>query len=244
MLQKHIDMKLGINVWYVTLLLASTAGFCDTITFVTANQLFSAHVTGNFIVFAYDVIMGSDARAWIKLLTLPVFVLSVMAGGWMIGKGFNRYSMLLAESILLIAAGLIDLGFRLYGAAELPWSVCVIVMPVVFAMGLQNAFGKAFGKETHGPTTMMTGNVTQASLDIEAFFRPGFRDDQILLSLKKQGVTIGSFLGGCLLGAVLGKQAGLTAVALPGLALAYCHWVTVQRAQIPDNMTGAANSIK
>ena len=39
-------------------------------------------------------------------------------------------------------------------------------MLTVFALALQNTFGRLFPKETHGPTTMMTGNVTQASLDL------------------------------------------------------------------------------
>jgi uncharacterized membrane protein YoaK (UPF0700 family) len=214
-------MKKAINVWFVTLLLASIAGFCDTITFVAADQLFSAHVTGNFIVFAYDVVTGSEARAWIKLLTLPVFIISVMTAGWIIRKGRHRYFLLLAESILLISGGLVALAFKLIGATDLSWPVYFVVMLVVFAMGLQNAFGRVFSKETHGPTTMMTGNVTQAALDIGAFFRSKFKDGEARLSLRKLGVNIGSFLGGCLLGAILGKQVGLGAVALPGLALAF-----------------------
>jgi uncharacterized membrane protein YoaK (UPF0700 family) len=177
-------MKIGINVWYVTLLLASIAGFCDTITFVAADRVFSAHVTGNFIVFAYDVVTDSDKRAWIKFMTLPIFIISVMTGGWI----------------------------------------------VVLAMGLQNTFGKVFSKETYGPTTMMTGNVTQAALDLGIFFRSKFKDDEARLSLRKLGANIGGFLGGCLLGAVLGKQVGLAAIALPGLALAYCHLVKARSA--------------
>jgi uncharacterized membrane protein YoaK (UPF0700 family) len=34
----------------------TVADFCDTVTFVAAGKLFSAHVTDNFIVFAYDII--------------------------------------------------------------------------------------------------------------------------------------------------------------------------------------------
>jgi len=213
-------MKIGINIWSLTLLLASVAGFCDTITFVSADQVFSAHVTGNFIVFAYDVVTGSDVRAWIKLMTLPVFIIAVMTGGWMIGKWPNRYLLLLAESILLIAGGLVALGLKLSGAIHLHWPVYTVVALVVFAMGLQNAFGRVFSKETHGPTTMMTGNVTQAALDFGNLFRSKFKDTETRLSLKKLGVNIGGFLAGCLLGAVLGKQVGLTALALPGLVLA------------------------
>jgi uncharacterized membrane protein YoaK (UPF0700 family) len=222
-------MKIGINVWWVTLLLASIAGFCDTITFVAADQVFSAHVTGNFIVFAYDVVTGSDARAWIKLMTLPVFIIAVMTAGWIIGKRPDRYLLLLSESILLIAGGLVALGFKLYGVTALQWPAYIVVTFVVFAMGLQNAFGRLFGKETHGPTTMMTGNVTQAALDFGALFRSKFKDAETRLSLKKLGVNIGGFLGGCLLGAILGKQVGLTALVLPGLVLAYCIFTQLYR---------------
>lgn len=207
-------------MWYITLLLASIAGFCDTLTFVAAGQLFSAHVTGNFILFAYDVVSRSDGRAWIKLITLPVFILSVMTGGWLIEKKPGRYSLLLYESVLLIGGGLVALAFR---------SSYIVVTLIVFAMGLQNAFGKVFSKETYGPTTIMTGNVTQASLDIAALLRSKFKDEGARLSLNKLLVNIGGFLGGCLLGAVLGKQIGLCAVILPGLGLLLCHWMTAKK---------------
>jgi len=40
------------NINRFTLLLALVAGYSDTATFMGANGTFSAHVTGNFIVFA------------------------------------------------------------------------------------------------------------------------------------------------------------------------------------------------
>lgn len=223
-----MQRQIGINVWYVTLLLASIAGFCDTITFVAANQLFSAHVTGNFVVFAYDVITGSDGRVWIKLITFPVFIISVVTGGWLIEKAPGRYFLLLFESVLLILGGLVALVFRLYGIYDLQWPSYIVAMLVVFAMGLQNAFGRIFSKETYGPTTIMTGNVTQVSLDIATLLRSKFKDEDSRLSLRKLMVNIGGFLGGCLLGAILGKQVGLSAVVLPGLGLLFCHWITAK----------------
>jgi uncharacterized membrane protein YoaK (UPF0700 family) len=223
-----VQRQIEINVRYVTLLLASIAGFCDTITFVAADQLFSAHVTGNFIVFAYDVVTGSNGRAWIKLITLPVFIISVITGGWLIKKVPDRYFLLLSESVLLILGGLVALVFRLYGIYDLQWPSYIVVMLIVFAMGLQNAFGKVFSKETYGPTTVMTGNVTQASLDIGTLLRSKLKDEDSRLSLRKGMVNIGGFLGGCLLGAILGKQVGLSAVVLPGLGLLFCHWITAK----------------
>ncbi|HEY0175132.1 MAG TPA: YoaK family protein, partial [Pedobacter sp.] len=83
------------KIWYVTILLTVVAGYCDTVTFVAADNIFSAHVTGNFIVFAYQIVKGSDLNAWVKLLTFPVFILSVITGAWIAGKAANHHMILL-----------------------------------------------------------------------------------------------------------------------------------------------------
>src|ERR1700742_1710164 len=92
----------------LSLLLAIIAGFCDTLTFVTVNE-FSAHVTGNFIVFAYDIIKGGDSQSWIKLITFPVFIAAIITGGWVIGRTLNKYTILLLEGLVLAVAGLLAL---------------------------------------------------------------------------------------------------------------------------------------
>src|ERR1700723_2599095 len=61
-----------------TLLLTLVASFCDASTFVGAGRLFSAHVTGNFIVLAYDLVHGADRHEWSKLLAFPMFFSAVM----------------------------------------------------------------------------------------------------------------------------------------------------------------------
>jgi uncharacterized membrane protein YoaK (UPF0700 family) len=200
-----------------SLLLASIAGFCDTLTFVTANE-FSAHVTGNFIVFAYDVIKGGDTGSWIKLITLPVFIAAVITGGWVIDKTLNKCTILLLEGIVLAATGLLALFLEVQHVSSI-WLTYSITMPIVFAMGLQNAFGKLFSKETYGPTTMMTGNVTQAALDLWVILKTGFGDGLTKEGLRHQAVIIGGFLAGCILGAIAGKAAGLSTVILPGIVL-------------------------
>jgi uncharacterized membrane protein YoaK (UPF0700 family) len=91
-------------------------------------------------------------------------------------------------------------------------------------MGLQNAFGKLFAKETYGPTTMMTGNVTQASLDLGNLILKGRIGDEISwISFKKQLITIGGFLAGCFIGAVLSNWLGLGAIIIPGVAIVVCY---------------------
>ncbi|WP_427873606.1 DUF1275 family protein [Flavobacterium sp. MMS24-S5] len=94
------------NIWYVTLLLTIIAGYCDTVTFVAADSIFSAHVTGNFIVFAYQIVKGSDLHAWVKLLTFPVFIIAVITGGRIALKATNRYTILFWEGIILVLSGI------------------------------------------------------------------------------------------------------------------------------------------
>ena len=210
-------MKAVQNVWFITLLLSAIAGYCDTATFVAADHIFSAHVTGNFIVFAYQFVNQADAYSWVKLITLPVFIISVISGGWITSKTSDRYLLLLSEGVLLTFSGLAALAYQM--SPHPVWMMYTVAMFIVFALGLQNAFGKLFSKETHGPTTMMTGNVTQAALDIGSLYRAKFRDASVRLSLEKNLATVGGFLAGCLLGAVLAKRLGLSVAMLPGILL-------------------------
>lgn len=200
-----------------TLLLSIIAGFCDTLTFVTSNE-FSAHVTGNFIVFAYDIIKRADSESWMKLLSFPVFVAAIITGGRVINKLSGKYPILIFEGLILVVSGTITLVIR-YLNIDSIWSTNTVILLIVFAMGLQNAFGKRFSKDTYGPTTMMTGNVTQASLDLWEIVKDKFKNDVALKSLKNLSFTIGGFLIGCLIGAVAGEFIGLSAAILPGIVL-------------------------
>ena len=219
-------MKAVQNVWFITLLLSAIAGYCDTATFVAADRIFSAHVTGNFIVFAYQLVNQTDTYSWVKLITLPVFIVSVISGGWIASKASDRYLLLLSEGVLLAFSGLAALAYQV--SAHPVWMMYTVVMFIVFAMGLQNAFGKLFSKETHGPTTMMTGNVTQAALDIGSLYRAKFADPSVRQSLRKNMATVGGFLAGCLLGAILAKRFGLSVALLPGISLVL-YYVSIRK---------------
>lgn len=207
------------TIGYTTILLALTAGYCDTVTFIAADQLFSAHVTGNFIVMAYDIVKNADYQAWVKLITFPVFVISVIIGGYIASKTPNKYLLLLIEALLLILIGTTDFLLRSMGYTGLHWQEYTVAISIVVAMGLQNAFGKIFAKETYGPTTMMTGNVTQAALDLGGIIFKGFGNTPAISSFKHQLITILAFLTGCISGGFIAEQIGLTAVFIPGVIL-------------------------
>lgn len=219
------------NIWSVTLILTAIAGYCDSITFVAADKLFSAHVTGNFIVFAYQLIKGADGDAWVKLLTFPVFIAAVMAGGWIAGRFLNRHFLLFCEGIILIAGGIAAYALGYIEDGTITWPMYLITMLVVVAMGLQNAYGKLFPKETFGPTTMMTGNVTQLSLDLKDLIASKFKDVAHLQGLINGLITTGGFLIGCFLGAYVGKLFGLVGIILPGISMVICYYWTKSSAK-------------
>lgn len=207
-------MHAAPSIRFLSLLLTFVAGFCDTVTFIAADELFSAHVTGNFIVLAYDLVNQSDAQAWMKLLTFPVFTLAVMLGRWLDRQLAAPYGLVRAEGLLLVAGGVLAFFTDNTGLLHL------VTMLIVVAMGFQNTFGKLYSQQTYGPTTVMTGNVTQASLDvIDSLTMPEKTAKRE--SLKKQLVIIAGFLSGCLLGAVSAKLIGLSMVTLPGLVLLF-----------------------
>ena len=193
----------------LTLLLTFIAGFTDATTFVAADKLFSAHVTGNFIVLAYDLLHGADRSAYIKLLTFPVFVLAAMLAA-AFDRGQHPMRLLrLIGSLLLVAALMSGLFHWTFPAA----------MVIVAAMAVANTFNRLYPELTWSVTTVMTGNTTMGALSfVHGYFaRP--RDREKLLLSKYIAIMAGVFLLGCICGGFLGGRFGLVAVALPGVAV-------------------------
>jgi len=44
----------GVN--FTSIILSYVAGYADTSTFIGADRLFSAHVTGNFVILPYEIV--------------------------------------------------------------------------------------------------------------------------------------------------------------------------------------------
>ena len=219
-----------LSIRQLSFLLTLVAGFCDTVTFIAADEVFSAHVTGNFIILANDVINRTETAAWMKLLTFPVFFLAVMTGRWIDQKIPTRNGLLRLEGFLLIGSGM--QAFMAENSTNLGLMQPVITLQIVFAMGLQNTFGKLYSQETYGPTTVMTGNVTQAALDTMDLISQGGTAAK-WQNLKKQLVIILGFLVGCLLGAIAAQWLNLGAVLLPGLLLFGLFFKTTPPYPIP-----------
>ena len=208
-----------------TLLLTFAASFADSATFIAADRLFTAHVTGNFIVLVYDIIHHVGRNEWSKLLAFPVFFLAVMAAGKFNHRGENPYRLLQLEGGLLLLAGFGAVAMRLlHVRAE--GLLFGLSMTIVIAMAFQNAFGRLYAKDIYGPTTVMTGNVTSAALDIADLLWTRPRDADKLLKLQHNLAVILVFLVGCLSGGFLSWHFGLITVLLPGgLLLSYFSYI-------------------
>jgi len=208
------------SIIFISILLAFVAGFSDATTFLAAGELFSAHVTGNFILFAYDAVKGANASAWTKLVSFPVFIIAVIIAGRIVQRTSNVYLLLFIEGIILLMASLIALLLKETNNTTL-WLTNMVAMMIVFALALQNAFGRIYSKATLGPTTVMTGNVTQAVLDMGhlLFLKPIIPEKK--KNFSNQVMIITCFLTGCLLGAYLSQKFGLCAVAVPGVMMVW-----------------------
>jgi uncharacterized membrane protein YoaK (UPF0700 family) len=154
-------------------LLSWVAGFVDTSAFIILFGIFTAHVTGN-IALAGSSFVSSDHKTTItRLLMLPTFVLVValtsLLARYARKKGWSVFAVLLtAEAIAL--------GIFLVVAMQLSPSLWLdvqeeIILPIgiagVVAMAIQNALMKEIPGtfKSYIPTTVMTGNTTQITID-------------------------------------------------------------------------------
>lgn len=204
------------DVFCSTVILAFVAGFCDAATYIGANQLFSAHVTGNFVVLAYDLFKGADRHTWIKLICFPVFIASVITAGWVAPKLRNGYFLLIIEGITLVISGALAILLSSFHFNSTLWNTSMAFL-IVWAMGFQNAYGRLYMKSVYAPTTIMTGNVTQLSLDFAKILIAKNHDAVSFQNINKQFSIVAGFLGGCLVGGLAASNLGLWTVLFPGL---------------------------
>jgi uncharacterized membrane protein YoaK (UPF0700 family) len=151
--------------WTTPLLLSLVAGYVDAASFVHFSGLLAAHITGNVVLFAVAIGVGLHRTDYLKLLSLPVFIVAVVATTWLHDRlpeaaGPRRSLWLLgAVSLSLIVIGII--GGLVPDLAPLHHALAMVL---VAAMGVQNAVHRLY--PGFGPaTTVMTGNITQLTIN-------------------------------------------------------------------------------
>ena len=201
--------------------LAFVAGFVDAAAFVALAGLFTAHVTGNFVLIGAELVSTSSGVV-AKLVALPTFVLAVAATR-LIALSLERRGIAPLRPLLGVEAGVLA-AFGAAGLALAPFAspdgapAVLVGMLGVSAMGIQNAVGRlALGHVA--ATTVMTVNVTQTVLDATDLLR-GAGADAAGPRLRRMLPAVLAFAAGALAGAFGVAAWSFGCLAIPVLALA------------------------
>lgn len=148
--------------------LAFNAGFIDTVGFIGLFGLFTAHVTGNFVLIGATIVTHNTGVI-AKLLALPTFILAVAVTSLCLRRGrANRRlaigCVLAFQMLLLMAFMAAALLLGPFHGGDQPAAIATGLIGVL-AMALQNAAARTVFVEM-SPTTVMTGNVTQIVIDL------------------------------------------------------------------------------
>ena len=196
--------------------LAFVAGYVDTACFILLFGLFTAHVTGNFVLIGSEIVHPVNGVA-IKFLAFPAFIVAVAASR-LLAQAAERGGrpaarpLLQLQVVLLAACMFCGWYAQPFVDPSAPWVLLTGVLGAA-AMGVQNASTRlAF--DDISPTTMMTGNVTSLVFGIVDLLR-GPRDGGLLDRLRKFGWPVVAFAGGAISGALVCEQLSLWALGVP-----------------------------
>ena len=200
----------------VSIGLGFVAGYVDALGFVALFGLFTAHVTGNFVLIG-AALAHSSGTILLKLLVFPAFVLAV-ALARLIVLWLEQRERPAVRPLLLLQLGLLA-AFACAGWVATPidqpdstWAIWAGVLGAG-AMGVQNAAAR-LALPTMAPTTVMTGNVTQLVIDVVDLLRGGAGE-----AIRQRGiglmVPIIAFAAGAIGGAFGYAYAGFVALLLP-----------------------------
>jgi uncharacterized membrane protein YoaK (UPF0700 family) len=210
-------------------LLSVIAGMVDTIGYLSLDQLFTAHVTGNLVVIAALLVRGGPLNV-AQVLAVPVFIAAV-GGVWLIAEATRKRGPALARPLLLLqflllACVLVFSVVQHTGSHQHSAMAAVAAMTAVSAMACQFALMRLAGPSTPS-TAVMTSNLTNTVLSLlDTLSRSHSLTDGARARLKKTLKLILGFLAGCLAGAaavsLLGDWAWSLPVVLAGAAMAWC----------------------
>jgi uncharacterized membrane protein YoaK (UPF0700 family) len=206
--------------------LAFIAGFIDTVGFIALFGLFTAHVTGNFVLIGATLSDFSRAPILLKFLAFPAFITGIVLLRVAILKARlpdgGALRLALALEALLMA------GFMVCGVLAAPIGDQVGAMAMAAglfgtaAMGAHSAASKLLLPQL-APTSMMTGNVTQFALDSTDILL-GHADAETRTRCVKFLWPLAAFAIGCTAGAFGYMWFGFWCILLP-LAQLAALWI-------------------
>lgn len=221
--EKAVDRQARAGERIDSCLLAFIAGYVDTCVFVALFGLFTAHVTGNFVLIGAELV-HHEGDVLPKILALPVFILAVAltvkAVDALRRAGRAPVAPLLyAEAALLIACAGVALALGAAPNASAPAALVPGILATV-AMGLQNGLMR-LELSALPSTTVMTINVTQSAIDVTTMLgrradpAAAAKRDEAKRRFARMWPPILAFTAGAAAGAAGYALMGLSALALP-----------------------------
>jgi uncharacterized membrane protein YoaK (UPF0700 family) len=212
-------------------LLAFVAGYVDTCGFIALFGLFTAHVTGNLVLIG-AAIVSYHGNVLAKLLAIPVFIVTVAIARCLTivlqDRRKNAAVPLLGAQIVLLAAFLASgIAVAPVTDADTPRAILTGMLAVA-AMSFQNAASRTV-YAMHTPTTVMTGNVTQAVIDI-VDMGLGRGTPEARIRIRKMVPAILVFTAGALIGALAYAHVGFWCLVIPIAVLVFPFFRELGRA--------------
>ena len=201
--------------------LAFLAGYVDTLGFLALFGLFTAHVTGNFILIGAALADPSHSSILLKFLAFPAFIGGVAAARVLAVVVEQRGGAVLRLAFLLelaLLAGCMACGIAAtpVGDSAGPLAMAAGLLGAI-AMGVHSAIGRLCLGHL-APTSMMTGNVTQIVIDTVDFLR-GADDPGLRGRFAKFLWPLLAFALGCVIAAFGFYRFGFAALVVPLLIL-------------------------
>jgi uncharacterized membrane protein YoaK (UPF0700 family) len=201
-----------------TCALSFTAGYVDTSVFVGLFGLFTAHVTGNFVLIGSELVHASG-DVWPKLLAFPAFILAV-AAAVKVAEALERRHQAPVPILLYIEAALLLAAFAAVAARHpghaTDASALMGGMLAAAAMGMQNAMMR-IELAALPSTTVMTVNVTQSVIDVVTMLSrsDAARRDEARRRFSRMWPPLAAFTAGAAGGALGYALVGFSALLIP-----------------------------
>jgi uncharacterized membrane protein YoaK (UPF0700 family) len=188
-------------------LLSFNGGFVDTAGFIGLQGLFVAHVTGNFVTLGAALVFGTKGVV-IKLIALPEFIV-VVAAARLVGTVLTAHQLptlrilLVAKVFFLLGFFVLAVSFGPFADTDVP-AALITGFTGIAAMAIQNGVQRVH-LASLPPTTLMTGNTTQAALDAVDLLAGVSGEQRVIIGARFQRMlrSIAGFTCGCAAAALL-----------------------------------------
>lgn len=199
------------------------AGYVDALGFIALFGLFTAHVTGNFILIGAALADASRMSILLKFLAFPAFILGVALARLLVVAVARRQGPALKlalglELVLLVAFMVLGMLASPIGSDVGAYAMAAGLLGAA-AGGVHSATSRLLLPEL-APTSMMTGNVTQIVIDSVDVLR-GAGDAGTSARCAKFFWPLLAFALGCIAAAFAYLAYGFIVLMLPILILAF-----------------------